>query len=264
LRRALLFDVPMLGSFVLLTAMVLLFITATLTVGFTFSTIARSQMQSMQMTMFYFLPNILLSGFMFPFRGMPRWAQMLGEVLPLTHFLRIVRGIMLKGATLARHLAGSGRHRGLHRAGHGGDRDAALPPDHRLSGRPMRPCAACNAARGPAPAIGAFARQSLALVPAQCKSRPAAPCAAPPEHATPLLHRQPCLGPGLALAGCGLRHGATRNCGSPNGNPRQPPRPCRCGGNAATPQRRPPAPAPRRRQLRGARRCQVPHRHLPR
>ena len=78
--------------------MVLLFITATLAVGFTFSTIARSQMQSMQMTMFYFLPNILLSGFMFPFRGMPRWAQWIGEVLPLTHFLRIVRGIMLKGA----------------------------------------------------------------------------------------------------------------------------------------------------------------------
>ena len=94
----LLFSVPMAGSFVLLSAMVLLFIVATLTIGFTFSTIARSQMQSMQMTLFYFLPNILLSGFMFPFRGMPRWAQWLGEVLPLTHFLRIVRGIMLKGA----------------------------------------------------------------------------------------------------------------------------------------------------------------------
>ena len=88
----------MAGSFVLLSAMVLLFIVATLTIGFTFSTIARSQMQSMQMTLFYFLPNILLSGFMFPFRGMPRWAQWLGEVLPLTHFLRIVRAIMLKGA----------------------------------------------------------------------------------------------------------------------------------------------------------------------
>ena len=94
----LLFHVPMEGSFALLTAMVLMFITTTLAVGFTFSTIARSQMQSMQMTMFYFLPNILLSGFMFPFRGMPRWAQWIGEVLPLTHFLRIVRGIMLKGA----------------------------------------------------------------------------------------------------------------------------------------------------------------------
>ena len=92
-----LFDVPMAGSYLLLATMVLLFITATLAVGFTFSTIARSQMQSMQMTMFYFLPNILLSGFMFPFRGMPGWAQAIGELLPLTHFLRIVRGIMLKG-----------------------------------------------------------------------------------------------------------------------------------------------------------------------
>ena len=92
-----LFGVPMAGSFAMLSATVLLFIVATLAVGFTFSTIARSQMQSMQMTMFYFLPNILLSGFMFPFRGMPGWAQAIGEVLPLTHFVRIVRGIMLKG-----------------------------------------------------------------------------------------------------------------------------------------------------------------------
>ena len=94
----LLFAVPMVGSFAWLSASVLLFIVATLAVGFTFSTLAKSQMQSMQMTMFYFLPNILLSGFMFPFRGMPRWAQTLGELLPLTHFLRMVRGIMLKGA----------------------------------------------------------------------------------------------------------------------------------------------------------------------
>lgn len=93
----LLFGVPMEGSTLDLLLAVGLFIVATLTVGFTFSTVARSQMQSMQMTMFYFLPNILLSGFMFPFRGMPQWAQGLGEVLPLTHFLRIVRGIMLKG-----------------------------------------------------------------------------------------------------------------------------------------------------------------------
>ena len=92
------FGVPMVGSFMLLSAVVLLFILATLTVGFTFSTLARSQVQSMQMTMFYFLPNMLLSGFMFPFRGMPGWAQGIGEVLPLTHFLRIVRGIMLKGS----------------------------------------------------------------------------------------------------------------------------------------------------------------------
>jgi ABC-2 type transport system permease protein len=93
-----LFAVPMAGSYGLLSAMVLLFIVATLAVGFTFSTMARSQMQSMQMTMFYFLPNMLLTGFMFPFRGMPGWAQAIGELLPLTHFLRIARGVMLKGA----------------------------------------------------------------------------------------------------------------------------------------------------------------------
>ncbi len=103
-----LFDVPMAGSFWLLTGMVLLFIVATLSVGFTFSTIAKSQMQSMQMTMFYFLPNMLLSGFMFPFRGMPGWAQAIGEVLPLTHFLRIVRGIMLKGNELPQLLPEAG------------------------------------------------------------------------------------------------------------------------------------------------------------
>ena len=94
----LLFNVPMFGNFLTLSAAIVLFIVATLGVGFAFSTIARSQMQSMQMTMFYFLPNILLSGFMFPFRGMPTWAQWIGEALPLTHFLRIVRAVMLKGA----------------------------------------------------------------------------------------------------------------------------------------------------------------------
>ena len=93
-----LFEVPMAGSFMLLSLAVLMFILATLAVGFTFSTLAKSQMQSMQLTMFYFLPNILLSGFMFPFRGMPRWAQWIGELLPLTHFNRMVRGVMLKGA----------------------------------------------------------------------------------------------------------------------------------------------------------------------
>jgi ABC-2 type transport system permease protein len=97
----LLFKVPMFGNFILLSSAIVLFIIATLGVGFAFSTIARSQMQSMQMTMFFFLPNILLSGFMFPFRGMPQWAQWLGEALPLTHFLRIVRAVMLKGATTA-------------------------------------------------------------------------------------------------------------------------------------------------------------------
>jgi ABC-2 type transport system permease protein len=93
----LLFSVPMIGSYALLSAALILFMAANLAVGFTFSTIARSQLQAMQLTFFFFLPSMLLSGFMFPFRGMPRWAQMIGEALPLTHFLRIVRGIMLKG-----------------------------------------------------------------------------------------------------------------------------------------------------------------------
>ena len=79
----------------------LLFIAANVTLGYTFSTLARTQMQAMQMTFFYFLPSILLSGFMFPFRGMPGWAQVIGEALPLTHFLRAVRGIMLKGNGVA-------------------------------------------------------------------------------------------------------------------------------------------------------------------
>jgi ABC-2 type transport system permease protein len=95
----LLFEVPLVGSFPLLMAMIGVFIVANLGVGFTFSTLARNQLQAMQMTFFFFLPSMLLSGFMFPFRGMPQWAQWLGEVLPLTHFLRIVRGIMLKGNT---------------------------------------------------------------------------------------------------------------------------------------------------------------------
>ena len=94
---ALLFEVPMVGSLVLLLAMIGVFMLANLAVGFTFSTLAKNQLQAMQMTFFFFLPTMLLSGFMFPFRGMPVWAQYVGEVLPLTHFLRIVRGIMLKG-----------------------------------------------------------------------------------------------------------------------------------------------------------------------
>jgi ABC-2 type transport system permease protein len=73
------------------------FIAANLAIGFTFSTVAKNQTQAMQLSFFFFLPSILLSGFMFPFRGMPLWAQYLGEILPLTHFLRVVRGIMLKG-----------------------------------------------------------------------------------------------------------------------------------------------------------------------
>lgn len=101
----LLFGVPLVGSLLLLSMALIVFIAANLSVGFTFSTIARNQLQAMQMTFFFFLPSMLLSGFMFPFRGMPEWAQMLGEILPLTHFLRIVRGILLKGNGLAEILA---------------------------------------------------------------------------------------------------------------------------------------------------------------
>jgi len=97
----LLFEVPMQGSYLLLYFVVLIFIAANLTLGITFSSIARNQLQAMQMTFFFFLPSILLSGFMFPFRGMPEWAQWIGSVLPLTHFLHLVRGIMLKGNGLA-------------------------------------------------------------------------------------------------------------------------------------------------------------------
>ncbi len=96
-----LFGVPMLGSLTLLSVALVLFIAANLAVGFTFSTLAQSQMQAMQMSVFFFLPSMLLSGFLFPFRGMPQWAQVVGELLPLTHMLRIVRGILLKGNVFA-------------------------------------------------------------------------------------------------------------------------------------------------------------------
>jgi ABC-2 type transport system permease protein len=96
-----LFDVPIRGSIGLLILLSTLFAAANLAVGYTFSTIAKNQLQAVQMTFFFFLPNILLSGFMFPFRGMPQWAQVIGEILPLTHFMRIARGIMLKGNGLA-------------------------------------------------------------------------------------------------------------------------------------------------------------------
>jgi len=92
-----LFGVPVLGSLALLSACLLVFIVASLTVGITFSSLSQNMTQAMQMSFFFLLPSIMLSGFMFPFRGMPTWAQWLGEALPLTHFLRIVRGIMLKG-----------------------------------------------------------------------------------------------------------------------------------------------------------------------
>ena len=93
-----LFGVPLLGSLLLLALLSTLFITTNLSVGYTFSTIAQNQLQAMQMSMMFFLPNILLSGFMFPFAGMPDWAQWIGEALPLTHYIRIVRAIMLKGS----------------------------------------------------------------------------------------------------------------------------------------------------------------------
>ena len=98
---AVLFAVPMHGPMVVLLSVTLLFIAANVTLGYTISTVARSQMQAMQMTVFFFLPSILLSGFMFPFRGMPVWAQWIGEAIPLTHFLRVVRGVMLKGGGFA-------------------------------------------------------------------------------------------------------------------------------------------------------------------
>jgi ABC-2 type transport system permease protein len=92
-----LFDVPIVGSVPLLLVLTFFFIVANLAVGITFSTIAKNQLQAVQMAFFFFLPSLLLSGYMFPFRGMPGWAQDIGEVLPLTHYLRVVRGILLKG-----------------------------------------------------------------------------------------------------------------------------------------------------------------------
>src|ERR1700749_2083128 len=97
----LLFGVPVLGSMAMLALLTTLFITTNFSIGYTFSTIAQNQLQAMQMSMMFFLPSILLSGFMFPFAGMPVWAQYISEALPLTHYVRIVRAIMLKGATLA-------------------------------------------------------------------------------------------------------------------------------------------------------------------
>ncbi|MFZ5719311.1 MAG: ABC transporter permease [Pseudomonadota bacterium] len=97
---AVLFDVPMGGGWLGLAAGVALFITGSLALGFLISTVARSQLQAMQMSFFYILPSILLSGFMFPFRGMPAWAQWIGEVIPVTHFLRIVRGSLLKSQAI--------------------------------------------------------------------------------------------------------------------------------------------------------------------
>jgi ABC-2 type transport system permease protein len=97
----LIFHVPMVGSLLLLYLCALCFIAATLAVGITISTLATNQLQALQMSFFFFLPSLLLSGFMFPFRGMPEWAQVLGQILPLTHFLRVLRGILLKGNQFA-------------------------------------------------------------------------------------------------------------------------------------------------------------------
>lgn len=97
LAAKLLFQVPMVGNLFLLYFGALCFIAATLAVGITISTLAQNQLQAMQMSFFFFLPSLLLSGFMFPFRGMPEWAQMIGQALPLTHFIRVLRGVLLKG-----------------------------------------------------------------------------------------------------------------------------------------------------------------------
>lgn len=97
----LLFRVPIVGSMFVLGPLTMLFIVANLSVGYTFSTVAVNQLQAIQLTFFFFLPSMLLSGFMFPFHGMPLWAQYIGEALPLTHYLRIVRSVMLKGSGFA-------------------------------------------------------------------------------------------------------------------------------------------------------------------
>ena len=94
------FHVPFVGSLPLILSGVLIFVLALVILGYLISTVARTQMQAMQMAFFFFLPSLMLSGFMFPFRGMPVWAQTLGEIFPLTHFLRLIRGVMLKGADL--------------------------------------------------------------------------------------------------------------------------------------------------------------------
>jgi ABC-2 type transport system permease protein len=96
-----LFGVPIVGDMTVLAGLSTLFIATNLSIGYTFSTVAQNQLQAMQMTVMFFLPNILLSGFLFPFAGMPEWAQWIGNALPLTHYLRIVRSIMLKGSTFA-------------------------------------------------------------------------------------------------------------------------------------------------------------------
>jgi ABC-2 type transport system permease protein len=104
----LLFNVPMAGGWAALILGVFLFIIGSLSLGFLVSTVARNQLQAMQMSFFYFLPSILLSGFLFPFRGMPQWAQWLGTILPVTHMLRVIRGAMLKGVGIGEVLPSLG------------------------------------------------------------------------------------------------------------------------------------------------------------
>ena len=116
----------------MLVALSTLFAASNLAVGYTFSTVAQNQLQAVQMTFFFFLPNFLLSGFAFPFRGMPHWAQVIGEVLPLTHFIRIVRGIMLKGNGFADMQMDVAALVHLHDRRHGASA-VALPQDAGLS-----------------------------------------------------------------------------------------------------------------------------------
>jgi ABC-2 type transport system permease protein len=96
----LLFDVPLRGELIDVYRVCLLFIIANLALGLVFSTVAQTQFQAMQLTFFFLLPSILMSGFMFPFDGMPRAAQWIAEMLPMTHFMRLIRGVVLRGATL--------------------------------------------------------------------------------------------------------------------------------------------------------------------
>ena len=97
----LIFSVPFMGAMWLLLLVVFIFVSSLVILGYLISTASRTQMQAMQLTFFFFLPSLLLSGFMFPYRGMPGWAQALGEIFPLTHFLRLIRAVMLKGADYA-------------------------------------------------------------------------------------------------------------------------------------------------------------------
>ena len=127
----LLFGVPIVGNLALLAALTTLFIATNLSFGYTFSTLAQNQLQAMQMSMMFFLPNMLLSGFMFPFLGMPRWAQVIGECLPLTHYIRIVRAIMLKGSTLGSTAIRRAGARGLMAVAMI-DRGDTFPPHARL------------------------------------------------------------------------------------------------------------------------------------